>query len=355
MKLIKTVIALLTILILSCNFLSCGSSKAEQEVFKGTMSVAFASAQDAAEAYFNEQIKGGEYENCKFSGYTAKKELAKGDIDDLELGVYSPDDVISAERGKVSITYGSEVFLNTVYIIQTQDGYHYYTLEPKDEEAVCSDYYEHLVSPEILDNVTIRTSAIILIEEEGFSRQTEVSIEFCNDGEEIKFDVVIKSFFNGGVSEISLGGYILANGEEIRAYGLNEKSEYVDITREFLALFSPEQKNVFLVNQISNIYVAGHSLFKVDGDTFVVRNVEQVNLAKEFEGLYYGENGGTVNSFAYALSVTNHKIGSISSNIHSIDSLGLKNLYVSIETTFSQYGETEVDIPEEVKALDELR
>lgn len=353
MRKVKLIIGLILIVCIMATSFGCKASKKEVIKFVGRLSSeAYDSMEDAAKSYYEEQIKSEHCEDCEFKGYTSKKALSKNEIGELELGTLETSDVISAERGKVGFVYGSEVFSNSVYMIQTENGYYYYTVEPKEEEAVCKDYYEHLVSEEVLKNVTVKTSAMIICEEDGYSRQTDVMIEYCYNEKDIMFTVVVKRFFNGGISEATLSGYIMTNGEEFAVYGLNEKGEYVDITTEYLSLFYASKRNdPYMVNVMSNLYKEGHYLFKADEDAFILRGVEVENLSRLFESQYYEENGGTVKVLDYSMVVSGQRIVSTSINIHSIDSEEIQTSYISIDSTFSKYGETEVEVPAEVLAL----
>ena len=334
-------------------FCAAQLNKKEEAKFNGFLSESvYDSAKEAAEAYFDEQINSGNYEECEFKSYSLKKELAKNEISALNLGAIQSSDVIYGERGKVNFLYGSEVFSNSIYIIQTAEGYHYYTLEPKDEEAVCYDFYEHLVNESALNNVTVITKAMIVSEQSGYSRQTEVEIKYCYSGIYIKYDAVLRRFFNGGISETVFSGYIIYSEGEYVIYGINDKGQYVDITQENTMLFVNSNKNdAYMVNVMSQMYKKGHNMFKVDESRYVLRQVEEQTLAKVFENVYFTEEGGEVKSIAYSLTAANQKIESASMNIHAINEDESQELYISIESSFSMYGETDVSVPEEVKNL----
>ena len=351
MKTLKLITTIIIAVCMAITTISCRGEAPEIEKFTGKLSEqVYETLEQAAEAYYDEQIKGGDYEGCEYKGYSFKKELAKNEKHALNLGDISVEDIISAERGKISFTYGSEVFLNTVYIIQTNEGYHYYSLEAKEDEAVCYDYYDYLISRDMLDNVTVKTNAMI-IKEEGYSRQTEVVTEYHYSEEGTWYKIIVREFFNGGISESTRQGYILSGEEGFAVYGLNEKGEYVEVTDSFLVFFLEDSKDVYMVNAISNLYARGHNLFKVSDKTFVLRDIEVDNLSRYFEGIYYSENEGVVNNLSYVMSVTGQKITSTSVNIYATNTNETQDAYISIESSFSKYGETEVVIPEEVLAL----
>ena len=165
------------------------------------------------------------------------------------------------------------------------------------------------------------------------------------------YKIIVREFFNGGISETTRQGYILSREEDFAVYGLNEKGEYVEVTDSFLVFFLEDSKDVYMVNAISNLYAKGHNLFKVSDKTFVLRDIEVDNLSRYFEGIYYSENEGVVNNLSYVMSVAGQKITSTSVNIYATNTNEAQDAYISIESSFSKYGETEVVIPEEVLAL----
>ena len=331
--------------------ISCKTEKKEDEVFYGFLSSSvYESAEEAAEAYFNEQIKGGDYEDCEFKSYTPKKELTRVEISALSLSTIESDDVIFAERGKVSVLYGDEVFSNSVYILQTEEGFYYYMVEPKDDEAVCYDFYNHLVSEEVMNNVTVTTKAMVVCELASYVRQTEVVIVYRYNGDVIQYEAVVRRFFNGGINEIVYRGYIISKNDSIAIYGLNERDEYVDITNENSQLFVNSNKNdTYMVNEMSKIYLDGHYLFKVDDERYVLRMIEEENLAKRFKDVYYTQENGIVRATSYSVKVVNQKLVSAAMNVYSESEDGSQTVYVSIETAFFAYGETKVELPEGIK------
>ena len=351
MKKFKLVITFIILICITISSVACKTDKKEVIKFEGKLSKqAFETLEDATNAYFNEQIKGGDYEGCEYRGYDFKKELTKSEKNALNLGDVSVNDVIHAERGKVGFTYGSEVFLNTVYIVQTKEGYHYYTLESREDEAVCYDYYEFLVSDDVLNNVTVKTSSMI-IKEEGHSRQTEIVMEYRYTENGTQYEIVTREFFNGGISESTRRGYILKSEDDFAVYGINDKGEYVEVTESYLELISTANADIHMVSVVSNLYMYGHNLFKVNEKVFILRNIEVEKLSKYFQDLYYGENQGSVKNLSYTMSVASQKIVSTSANIYSVDTSEMEKSYINIETSFSKYGETEITIPDEVVDL----
>lgn len=354
MKKIKLLIAFIISTCILFTAVACKPSKKETEKFKGYISInCYDSAKDAAEAYFEEQIKGGDYEDCEFKSYSFKKELTKSEIGTLELGETKAEDIIYGERGKVNFLYGSEVYSNSIYVLQTEQGYHYYSLEPKDEEAVCYDFYNHLVDEDALDNVTVVTKAMIVSEQEGYSRQTEVEIRYWYSKSAVKYEAVLRRFFNGGITETVFSGFIIY-GEDNSCFifGINDKGQYVDITNEQSGLFVSSNKNdAYMVNVMSLLYKVGHNWFKVDEDRYVLRQKEEETLAEIFEGTYFTEESGDVQAISYSLTVANQRISSTAVNIHAINGDESQELFITIESTFSMYDETKVVVPEEVREL----
>ena len=243
MKKLKLLIAIILTACITFTLGACKSTKTEIVKFNGYISSqAYSSAKEAAEAYYNEQIKGGDYEGCEYRGYTYKKDLAKNEINGLNLGAIQAGDVLHGERGKVSFVYGNEVFNNSINVIQTANGFYYYTLEPKDEEAVCYDFYNHLVSTEALSNFTVKTTAMIVSEQDGYSRQTEVVLEYLYSGNNVQYEAVVRRIFSGGISEVVYSGYILYGEDDLAIYGINDKGQYVDITTDDSKLFVNSNK-----------------------------------------------------------------------------------------------------------------
>lgn len=345
-----------TLCISACITLSaigCGTASVASADFGGKMStVAYEEIEDAAKAFFDEQINSNEHEDCRFSMYSPKKELSHSDIGGLDLGDYTEEDIIWAERGKVSFAYGNEVFVNDVYILQTEEGYHYYSVLPDDEEAVTYDYYEFLTNEEKFVNVTVKTKSMIIVEGNNFSRQSEINYEFYFTEDKVKFSVSIKNFFNGGVSETVLSGYILIDGEDYSVYGMNEKSEYVDISQEFNGLFAKgDNLQLFLTNKLADLYKQGSHLFKVNEDTLVLKEKEKSLLSEWYIQEYYGEEKAQVDSLSCGVELENRQISKISTNVHSFSEVSGQHTYVTIETVLSKFGKTEVELPEELLIL----
>ena len=223
-------------------------------------------------------------------------------------------------------------------------------VEPKDDEAVCYDFYNHLVSEEVMSNVTVTTKAMVVCELASYVRQTEVVIVYRYNGDVIQYEAVVRRFFNGGINEIVYRGYIISNNDSIAIYGLNERDEYVDITNEDSQLFVNSNKNdTYMVNEMSKIYLDGHYLFKVDDERYVLRMIEEENLAKRFKDVYYTQENGVVRATSYSVKVVNQKLVSAAMNVYSESEDGSQTVYVSIETAFSAYGETKVELPEGIK------
>ncbi len=354
MKRIKLLIIFIISTCILFTAVACKPSKKEIEKFKGFISEnCYESAKDAAEAYFDEQIIGGDYEDCEFKSYSFKKELAKSEIGALELGEIKAEDIIYGERGKVNFLYGSEVYSNSIYVLQTEQGYHYYSLEPKDEEAVCYDFYNHLVDEQALDNVTVVTKAMIVSEQEGYSRQTEVEIRYWYSKSAVQYEAVLRRFFNGGITETVFSGFIIYGEDgDYAIFGTNDKGQYVDITNEQSGLFVPSNKNdAYMVNEMSLIYVKGHNWFKVDEERYVLRQIEEETLSKIFESTYFTTERGEVQAISYSLTVANQRIASTAMNIHAVNGDKSQELYITIESAFSMYDETEVVVPNEIKTL----
>lgn len=357
MKKFKVLIAFIITVCLTMAVTGCGTSKTTKREFRGKISeLSYSTAKEAAEAFFSEQID-GDYEDCKFSGYSTKKALSKNDIGDLELGDLDEKDIISGEKGRVSFSYGSEVFSSDIYLLQTDEGYHYYTLMPDEDEAVPVDYYDFLLNEEVFKSVTVKTNGIVIVEEEGYSRQSEISIEIVKEENEYRFQIIVKNFFNGGINETLLGGYILVDADgNYSAYGL-QKGEYVEITRELNAMFSESAKQlqVYFINQLSCFYLNGHHLFKMGENSMVLREREKALMTKSLADLYYGEGLGTVDSFAYELTAVDHKMSEIFTTIHGVNAEANQELFVTVDKTFTRYGESKVEIPQEVYTLWENR
>ena len=247
--------------------------------------------------------------------------------------------------------YGDEVFSNTVYLLQVEEGYHYYVLQPKDEEAVCYDYYAHLVSEENLSNVTVVTKAMIVSEQDGYSRQTEVQIKYWYKDNYIKYEAVLRKFFNGGINETVFSGFIVNNEDGYAILGINDKGQYVDITNEDTRLFTNSNKNdAYMVNVMSQMFRSGHNWFKVDEERYVLRQIEEATLAGLFESVYFAEESGAVQAITYSLVVSNQRITSTAMNIHAITSDESQELYITIESTLFAYNDTTFNVPEEVKS-----
>jgi hypothetical protein len=106
-----------------------------------------------------------------------------------------------------------------------------------------------------------------------------------------------------------------------------------------------------MVNEMSLIYVKGHNWFKVDEERYVLRQIEEETLSKIFESTYFTTECGEVQAISYSLTVANQRIASTAMNIHAVNGDKSQELYITIESAFSMYDETEVVVPNEIKTL----
>lgn len=352
MKVCKSFITFLIIFALSLSAISCGGTKVPSDEFEGKISASlFETKDDAVMAYLDEQINCDGNEYCEFSSYAHKKDLSSGEISDLDLDDFMKESIISAERGKVSYIYGKEAFANEVILLETVEGYYYYTPYPKNGEALTLDYYTFLINEEKFKNVTVKSKFVVIEEDEILTRKTEIGIDLFRNEDKLKLSVVIRQSFNGGVSETTLNCYAFIEEENFVVYGVDDEGKYVDISQEFNLLFSQTfNKNMYLSNMLSSLYEVGPYLFKIDEEEIILRENEKSLIAEKFALAYYGE-GARTNTITYSMKTLQERLSNVNVNVHIEDESQEKHAYFDIEKILSKYGETEFTVPEEVLAL----
>ena len=349
MKNFKFIAIILTLIMAFCGVSGCSPTEEMRDKYEGELSTTiFDTVEDAVLGFFAEQIK-GESEEYVYKQYVLEGEMSSGNIRDLDLGEMQDEEVLYAEKGTVHFTVGDEKFSNGLCIVQTEEGFHYYALMPNDGEMVTKSYYGYFVADGVFDNVTIKTESRIVIEEDGHSKTLESEVKLLIDGLNIKFEVVTNTYFNGGISETRYKGYVLKEGEEIKVLGYNGE-DVVDMSKILSDIFSPEHSSgLYFVNAFSNSYIKGHDLFILEDKKFTLRADKQRVLAQVFLDDCNFIQDGNVESLNYDVEFSRGRITSVTDSVKVISKTINSELSLVTTKTFTAYGTTVVEVPEDIK------
>lgn len=351
MKNFKFIAIILTLIMAFCGVSGCSPTEEKRDKYEGELSTTiFETVEDAVLGFFAEQIK-GESEEYVYKQYVLEGEMSSGNIRDLDLGEMQDEEVLYAEKGTVHFTVGDEKFSNGLCIVQTEEGFHYYALMPNDGEMVTKSYYGYFVADGVFDNVTIKTESRIVIEEDGHSKTLESEVKLLIDGLNIKFEVVTNTYFNGGISETRYKGYVLKEGEEIKVLGYNGE-DVVDMSKILSDIFSPEHSSgLYFVNAFSNSYIKGHDLFILEDKKFALRADKQRVLAQVFLDDCNFIQDGNVESLNYDVEFSRGRITSVTDSVKVISETINSELSLVTTKTFTSYGTTVVEVPEDIKSF----
>ena len=349
MKNFKFIAIILTLIMAFCGVSGCSPTEEKRDKYEGELSTTvFDTVEDAVLGFFAEQIK-GESEEYVYKQYVLEGEMSSGNIRDLDLGEKQDEEVLYAEKGTIHFTVGDEKFSNGLCIVQTEEGFHYYALMPNDGEMVTKSYYGYFIADGVFDNVTIKTESRIVIEEDGHSKTLESEVKLLIDGLNIKFEVVTNTYFNGGISETRYKGYVLKEGEEIKVLGYNGE-DVVDMSKILSDIFSPEHSSgLYFVNAFSNSYIKGHDLFILEDKKFTLRADKQRVLAQVFLDDCNFIQDGNVESLNYDVEFSRGRITSVTDSVKVISKTINSELSLVTTKTFTAYGTTVVEVPEDIK------
>lgn len=352
MKKIKFIVIILILIMAFCGANGCSPTEGKRDKYEGELSTTvFATVEDTALGFFTEQIK-GESEEYVYNQYVFEGELSSGNIRDLDLGKMQDGEVLYAEKGAIHFTVGGERFTNGLCIVQTEEGFHYYALMPNDGEMVTKSYYGYFVADGVFDNVTVKTESRIVIEEEGHTKTIESEIKLLIDGLNIKFEVITKTYFNGGISETRYKGYVLKEGEEVKVLGYNGDN-VVDMSKDLSDIFSPEHSSgLYFINAFSNNYIEGHDLFMLEDKKFTLRADKQRELAQNFLQYCNFIQDGTVESLNYDVGFSGGRINGVTDSVKVTSEATNIQLSLVATKTFTAYGTTVVEVPEDIKTFE---
>ena len=351
MKNFKFIAIILTLIMAFCGAGGCSPTEEKRDKYEGELSTTvFDTVEDAALGFFTEQIK-GESEEYVYKQYVLEGEMSSGNIRDLDLGEMQDEEVLYAEKGAIHFTVGEEKFSNGLCIVQTEDGFYYYALMPNDGEMVTNSYYGYFVADGVFDNVTVKTESRIVIEEDGHSKTLESDVKLLIDGLNIKFEVVTKTYFNGGISETRYKGYVLKEGEEIKVLGYNGE-DVVDMSKILSDIFSPEHPSgLYFINAFSNNYIVGHDLFRLEDKKFTLRADKQRVLAQNFLEDCNFIQDGDVESINYEVEFSRGRITAVTDSVKLVSQTVNSELSLVTTKTFTAYGTTVVEVPEDIKSF----
>ena len=241
----------------------------------------------------------------------------------------------------INYFYAGEELSHDFCVLEIDGGYIYYLQEPLDGEAVATNYYGYFVNEEIFKNVTVATSGTITIDEDKSIKVIEVDLFLKLNGDEAEFEFSFRTFFNGGVNDTYLGGYVIKTEDSYVAFGMDGEGKYVNTTPALAQLFKNNDV-VRLVNSLADVYLYGHNSFKYVDDKFVLREIEKESLKQTFLQSEISNEGDEITSADYEIEIVGERIYVASANISAGD------LSLFVEKKFTDYNKTRVDVPEEI-------
>lgn len=322
---------------------ACGKKTEGGETFRGAVSETTYESADAAVKGFLEEEMSGLTVKAEYVGYEKEAELTQSEIGDLELGEYA-EGLISAEKGQVEYRETSEstavssiaegTITRTVYILSYPDTFRFFAPPVNTGETLTAKYYESVFQTEKYYNCTIHAVMNMMSNEDGFESGITATILKLTEAAAYQLAYNTEDF----------------SGEPFLITYMIEKNDTTYFCDK--SLDSPEYRVDNVLDFPAKEYISvwfqrtfgalDHTYFEKTETGYALRADKQ---AVFMETMQY--SGGTVSYLEYTFKVVDGRLASAHMEVSYSDG----DLEITSDVEFSDFGSTEVTVPDEVKAL----
>lgn len=321
---------------------ACGKKTENGETFRGAVSEATYVSADAAVKGFLEKEVSGLTVKAEYVGYEKEAELTQSEIGELELGEFA-EGLISAEKGQVEYRETAEstavssiadgTITRTVYILSYPDTFRFFSPPVNTGETLTAKYYESVFQADKYYNCTMHAfmkevftgwvpeepgiySTILKVTETAFCETTYMTEDFSGEPDVIAYGVEKNGLL-----------YVCDKDFDSSNYIVTERYDFP--VKEYFSVWFDESYGAL-----------DHTYFEKTETGYALRADKQAAFIETMH-----VSGNPVSHLEYTFKIEDGRLASVHMEVTS----GGIEIISGVE--FSDFGSTEVTVPDEVKAL----
>ena len=343
-KLIKSLLVCLVCIAVSLSVIACsGETASPREEFKGVFSTYEYVTEDIAmQSFVENEFKAAEY-NVEYVNYSVLEDVTEEELNGLNYSGIKKEDIASAKKVKISYKIDSIICKHIAYVMQfgEEDAkYRYYSPKPSEGEALTISYANYLFDKKEMSNVTVTEKTSMSAENQDLSLDYSMTFRYSYNA--IGFSYSLSSKQAGQAYSEKFDGAMLMSARGVRAYTLGTDDKYQDSTDLLngLLYIGHDLENSGVINELKQ---TDFVVFVKRGDSFVLREEIKssiIELVKKQEG------ASEVYSYSTSINVSGERITEM---VVVLDAMvSGQRVKVTMKITFTQYGATSVNVPQEV-------
>jgi len=337
----KILISLVLAIIFIVTQISCGGATTRRKFVGEISEESFLTKEEALVAYVQDEYCVENGEIYEFDSYETIEGLTVGELHSLG---FSNSSEIDGERVVVTFKSQNGIFYKTeTYLLEENEEYKYCSVVPWEDTPLNKAYYNFIVDQTQYQNVTVNLTSSAVFNYKGYRTtvKSDLKVFYTQDGVYISFETT--EFSVGESHSQFVEFWALVEGEEFRVYTNDKNGSFTEITEDVLPILNNSAENLTPLG-ILNEY--DHTIFMYRDSGFYLKETVKDELKTRFLKEVFGTEEGEVYAINTDVEIHDGKILTITETANAMSgSVTLSNVSTAV---YSNYGKTEVDIPEEI-------